>query len=162
MVCHTIHILNHFKIYKFTGQSGSKHLPRSVWPELVYHGEGPEGRLLEIWPPGRRHDRIWPAVAAIQGLCFCLLWEQRWRQRGTNPWCDKEYQKDEHRSFTLDLLQLKSLQFFFFLRTCVLVWCQAKDRANGMELDGRRIRVDFSITKRPHTPTPGIYMGRPT
>lgn len=39
---------------------------------------------------------------------------------------------------------------------------EAKERANGMELDGRRIRVDFSITKRPHTPTPGIYMGRPT
>ncbi|XP_053482070.1 transformer-2 protein homolog beta isoform X3 [Ictalurus furcatus] len=39
---------------------------------------------------------------------------------------------------------------------------RAKERANGMELDGRRIRVDFSITKRPHTPTPGIYMGRPT
>ncbi|KAM4559065.1 LOW QUALITY PROTEIN: transformer-2 protein homolog beta [Odontesthes bonariensis] len=38
---------------------------------------------------------------------------------------------------------------------------EAKERANGMELDGRRI-VDFSITKRPHTPTPGIYMGRPT
>lgn len=39
---------------------------------------------------------------------------------------------------------------------------EAVERANGMELDGRRIRVDFSITKRPHTPTPGIYMGRPT
>ncbi|KAJ3608858.1 hypothetical protein NHX12_023388 [Muraenolepis orangiensis] len=38
----------------------------------------------------------------------------------------------------------------------------AIERANGMELDGRRIRVDFSITKRAHTPTPGIYMGRPT
>ena len=31
-----------------------------------------------------------------------------------------------------------------------------------MELDGRRLRVDYSITKRPHTPTPGVYMGRPT
>uniref|UniRef100_A0A8C4NH67 Transformer 2 beta homolog n=1 Tax=Eptatretus burgeri TaxID=7764 RepID=A0A8C4NH67_EPTBU len=39
---------------------------------------------------------------------------------------------------------------------------EAKERANGMELDGRYIRVDYSITKRPHTPTPGIYMGRPT
>ncbi|CAD7668106.1 unnamed protein product [Nyctereutes procyonoides] len=39
---------------------------------------------------------------------------------------------------------------------------EAKEHANGMELDGRMIRVDFSITKRPHTPTPGIYMGRPT
>ena len=22
--------------------------------------------------------------------------------------------------------------------------------------------MDYSITKRPHTPTPGVYMGRPT
>lgn len=38
---------------------------------------------------------------------------------------------------------------------------EAKERANGMELDGRDIRVDFSITKRAHTPTPGMYVGRP-
>jgi len=38
----------------------------------------------------------------------------------------------------------------------------AKERLNGSELDGRRIRVDYSITQRPHTPTPGVYMGRPT
>ena len=38
----------------------------------------------------------------------------------------------------------------------------AKDAMNDQEIDGRRIRVDFSITKRPHTPTPGVYMGRPT
>lgn len=44
----------------------------------------------------------------------------------------------------------------------LFIFLKAKERANGMELDGRRIRVDFSITKRPHTPTPGIYMGRPT
>uniref|UniRef100_A0A8D2DPF2 RRM domain-containing protein n=1 Tax=Sciurus vulgaris TaxID=55149 RepID=A0A8D2DPF2_SCIVU len=39
---------------------------------------------------------------------------------------------------------------------------EAMERANGMELGGRRIRVDYSIPKRAHTPTPGIYMGRPT
>lgn len=38
----------------------------------------------------------------------------------------------------------------------------AKEHVNGVELDGRRLRVDYSITKRPHTPTPGVYMGRPT
>ncbi|XP_034314415.2 transformer-2 protein homolog alpha isoform X3 [Magallana gigas] len=38
----------------------------------------------------------------------------------------------------------------------------AKDRGPGMEIDGRRIRVDFSITTRAHTPTPGIYLGKPT
>lgn len=38
----------------------------------------------------------------------------------------------------------------------------AKERLNGAELDGRRIRVDYSITQRAHTPTPGVYMGRPS
>ena len=36
---------------------------------------------------------------------------------------------------------------------------QAKENAPGMELDGHKIRVDFSITERAHTPTPGTYMG---
>uniref|UniRef100_A0A8C9CHP3 RRM domain-containing protein n=1 Tax=Phocoena sinus TaxID=42100 RepID=A0A8C9CHP3_PHOSS len=39
---------------------------------------------------------------------------------------------------------------------------EAMESANGMELDSRRIRVDYSITKGAHTPTPDIYMGRPT
>lgn len=30
---------------------------------------------------------------------------------------------------------------------------------NGIDIHGRRIRVDFSATKRPHSPTPGQYMG---
>ncbi|EIM85582.1 RNA-binding domain-containing protein [Stereum hirsutum FP-91666 SS1] len=30
---------------------------------------------------------------------------------------------------------------------------------NGVDLNGRRIRVDFSVTDRPHAPTPGEYMG---
>merc|ERR1719166_552543 len=38
----------------------------------------------------------------------------------------------------------------------------ARKSMDGKELDGRQIRVDFSITKRAHTPTPGMYMGRPT
>ncbi|XP_065368592.1 transformer-2 sex-determining protein [Calliphora vicina] len=37
----------------------------------------------------------------------------------------------------------------------------ACDNCCGMEIDGRRIRVAYSITERPHTPTPGVYMGRP-
>jgi len=38
----------------------------------------------------------------------------------------------------------------------------AKEAMSDQEIDGRRVRVDFSITKRAHTPTPGVYMGRPT
>ncbi|KAN0061052.1 hypothetical protein ACQY0O_006787 [Thecaphora frezii] len=32
---------------------------------------------------------------------------------------------------------------------------------NGIDLHGRRIRVDFSTTKKPHDPTPGVYKGEP-
>lgn len=30
---------------------------------------------------------------------------------------------------------------------------------SGIEIDYRRIRVDYSITQRPHSPTPGVYKG---
>ncbi|KAI8062401.1 hypothetical protein BC940DRAFT_210839, partial [Gongronella butleri] len=30
---------------------------------------------------------------------------------------------------------------------------------NGQEIDGNVVRVDYSITHRPHSPTPGEYMG---
>jgi len=36
---------------------------------------------------------------------------------------------------------------------------QALEATNGMTLDGRTIRVDYSLTKGPHAPTPGKYMG---
>lgn len=38
----------------------------------------------------------------------------------------------------------------------------AKDQCAGMEIDRQRIRVDFSLTARAHSPTPGVYMGKPT
>lgn len=31
---------------------------------------------------------------------------------------------------------------------------------NGKDIDGREVRVDYSITKKAHTPTPGKYYGR--
>ncbi|ETN80007.1 hypothetical protein NECAME_02486 [Necator americanus] len=37
--------------------------------------------------------------------------------------------------------------------------CAARDKLSGQEIDGHKIRVDFSLTKRAHTPTPGQYMG---
>lgn len=35
----------------------------------------------------------------------------------------------------------------------------ARARCDGLRFDGRRLRVDFSTTDRPHMPTPGMYMG---
>ncbi|KAI8330506.1 hypothetical protein BC941DRAFT_440701 [Chlamydoabsidia padenii] len=36
---------------------------------------------------------------------------------------------------------------------------RAREETNGMDLDGRTVRVDFSVTHRAHSPTPGEYMG---
>lgn len=33
---------------------------------------------------------------------------------------------------------------------------------NDAIVDDRRIRVDYSLTKRPHDRTPGYYAGKPT
>jgi len=37
---------------------------------------------------------------------------------------------------------------------------KAKETCNGMRLHGRNIRIDFSLTKKAHEPTPGQYMGK--
>ncbi|UJR09740.1 hypothetical protein I4U23_013969 [Adineta vaga] len=36
---------------------------------------------------------------------------------------------------------------------------RAKEALNAVEVDHHRLRIDYSVTKRAHTPTPGIYMG---
>ncbi|KAG0178805.1 transformer 2 beta [Apophysomyces sp. BC1034] len=38
---------------------------------------------------------------------------------------------------------------------------RARDATNGLMVDNRKIRVDYSMTHKPHTPTPGFYMGEP-
>lgn len=37
----------------------------------------------------------------------------------------------------------------------------AKDGLSGTQIDGRDIRLDFSMTQKAHSPTPGTYMGGP-
>lgn len=36
----------------------------------------------------------------------------------------------------------------------------AKESSTGLEIEGRRIRVDYSVTTRPHERTPGLYKGK--
>ncbi|GET01940.1 potential GTPase Activating protein [Rhizophagus clarus] len=53
----------------------------------------------------------------------------------------------------------RSRGFGFVYMNSVEEATMAKDKTNGMELNGRNMRVDYSLTQRPHTPTPGEYMG---
>jgi len=36
----------------------------------------------------------------------------------------------------------------------------AKEGLAGLTMDGRNLRIDFSYTRKPHSPTPGKYLGR--
>ncbi|CAG7728998.1 unnamed protein product, partial [Allacma fusca] len=61
----------------------------------------------------------------------------------------------------LDVKSQRSRGFGFVYFATVEQARQAKVNCNGMKIEGKVIRVDFSVTQRAHTPTPGIYMGHP-
>ncbi|KAH9520386.1 transformer 2 beta [Bulinus truncatus] len=52
----------------------------------------------------------------------------------------------------------KGYGFVYFKSTSDAV--EARKGTQGLVLDRRPIRVDYSFTTRPHSPTPGRYMGR--
>ncbi|XP_005089800.1 transformer-2 protein homolog alpha [Aplysia californica] len=52
----------------------------------------------------------------------------------------------------------KGYGFVYFKSTEDAV--EARKATQGLELDGRPIRVDYSLTTQPHPPTPGRYLGR--
>ncbi|KAG8784006.1 hypothetical protein FRC15_004177 [Serendipita sp. 397] len=53
----------------------------------------------------------------------------------------------------------RSRGFGFIVMSSVDEATRCIQELNGVEMNGRRIRVDFSVTERPHAPTPGEYMG---
>ncbi|EIW82190.1 RNA-binding domain-containing protein, partial [Coniophora puteana RWD-64-598 SS2] len=53
----------------------------------------------------------------------------------------------------------RSRGFGFIKMSAVEEATRCIQELNGVELNGRRIRVDYSVTDRPHAPTPGEYMG---
>jgi len=56
----------------------------------------------------------------------------------------------------------RSKGFAFVYYAEIVEATKAKDNCNGMVIDGRRIRTDYSVTLSPHEPTPGKYYGRST
>ncbi|KAF9563343.1 RNA-binding domain-containing protein, partial [Agrocybe pediades] len=53
----------------------------------------------------------------------------------------------------------RSRGFGFIRMSSVEEATKCIESLNGVELNGRRIRVDYSVTDRPHASTPGEYMG---
>jgi len=59
-----------------------------------------------------------------------------------------------------DRITRESRGFGFVYYTDVESATKAKNACNGMTIDGRKIRTDYSITLKPHERTPGKYYGR--
>merc|ERR1712183_689839 len=106
----------------------------------------------------RRHDgnREAPTPSKCVGIFGLSLYT-------TERELDKEFRKFgplEKVQVVLDGHSGRSRGFAFIYFEAMEDASEAREALNGIELDGRKIRVDFSITKRAHTPTPGMYMGR--
>uniref|UniRef100_A0A6B2LHB4 RRM domain-containing protein n=1 Tax=Arcella intermedia TaxID=1963864 RepID=A0A6B2LHB4_9EUKA len=54
--------------------------------------------------------------------------------------------------------QSKRYGFVYFVKEEDAV--KAKDALNQTVLHGNKVRIDFSYTRKPHSPTPGRYMGK--
>ncbi len=104
-------------------------------------------------PPLRMEERENPEpnhILGVFGLNFSTTKEDLQREFG-------KYGHLEKVHVVLDgpCRQSRGFAFIYFKRVEDAV--AARNARNGTELQGRTIRVDFSITKEAHKPTPGVY-----
>jgi len=81
---------------------------------------------------------------------FCLF--QTGRSRGFG-FIYFERIEDAKEVITIDRILVDDLIYSFYF--------QARKETQGMKIDGGTVRVAFSLTEKPHDPTPGVYMGTP-
>jgi len=89
---------------------------------------------------------------------------------GLNPTTTRRDLEDEFSRFAefdrvdliIDRQTMRSKCFAFVYFTTVEGAMKAKEELSGITLHGRSLRVDFSYTKKAHSPTPGKYLGKVT
>ncbi|KAI8611298.1 hypothetical protein BC830DRAFT_1141774 [Chytriomyces sp. MP71] len=72
-----------------------------------------------------------------------------------------EFGRIDEISILFDKQTGKSRGFGFITFDNLDAAAKARDAMNGYEYNERRMRVDYSLTKKGHESTPGQYMGRP-
>ncbi|KAG6813201.1 hypothetical protein H0H92_013321 [Tricholoma furcatifolium] len=108
-------------------------------------------------PPPRRapHAPIAPIPSNVLGVFGLSI---RTQERDL----DEEFSRFgrvEKVTIVYDQRSDRSRGFGFIKMATVEDATRCIQELNGVDLNGRRIRVDYSVTDRPHAPTPGEYMG---
>ncbi|KAI9512704.1 RNA-binding domain-containing protein, partial [Russula earlei] len=108
-------------------------------------------------PPPRRppHAPIAPNPSNVLGVFGLSI-------RTTERDLDEEFSRFGHVekvTIVYDQRSDRSRGFGFIRMSTVEEATKCINELNGVDLNGRRIRVDYSVTDRPHAPTPGEYMG---
>ncbi|KAJ3005384.1 hypothetical protein HKX48_000717 [Thoreauomyces humboldtii] len=135
-------------------QHSSRSRSRSPAPR---HSSGPMRR------GGPRSDLPEPEPSNVLGVFGLSLWtteedlERLFGEHGAIQNISIIYD----RSFDNDgRLTKKSRGFGFITFDSIAGATSARKALNGANLHERDMRVDYSMTRRPHSPTPGKYMGR--
>merc|ERR1711953_140530 len=71
----------------------------------------------------------------------------------------ERYGKLESCTLAYDQKRDESRGFGFVTYEDIEDAIDAKKDATGLDINGHQIRIDYSITKRAHSPTPGVYIG---
>ncbi|KAI0303085.1 hypothetical protein BC826DRAFT_1089505 [Russula brevipes] len=135
------------------GRSRSRSPPRSAG----YRSPPYRGGSRRASPPPRRppHAPIAPNPSSVLGVFGLSI-------RTTERDLDEEFGRFgqvEKVTIVYDQRSDRSRGFGFIRMSTVEEATKCINELNGVDLNGRRIRVDYSVTDRPHAPTPGEYMG---
>ncbi|GJJ07237.1 hypothetical protein Clacol_001437 [Clathrus columnatus] len=108
-------------------------------------------------PPPRRphHAPIAPNPSNVLGVFGLSI---RTQERDLEEQFNR-FGRTEKVTIVYDQRSDRSRGFGFIRMSTVEEATRCITELNGVELNGRRIRVDYSVTDRPHAPTPGEYMG---
>ncbi|KAJ3310648.1 transformer 2 beta, partial [Blyttiomyces sp. JEL0837] len=113
----------------------------------------PSLRGDELPPPPRRENPEPGKVLGVFGLSILT------READLEDLFG-QYGRINHLTIIQDKNSGKSRGFGFITYDDMASASKARAALNGYELNQRKMRVDYSLTKRPHSPTPGRYHGR--
>ncbi|GAA5984749.1 hypothetical protein JCM10908_003484 [Rhodotorula pacifica] len=116
----------------------------------------PRGSSRPLAPPPRPRDAPVPQPSNVLGVFGLSI---RTVDRDLHELFSAQGRRVEKALVVYDQRSGRSRGFGFVTMGSVGDAESAIAELNGINLHGRRIRVDFSATQRPHDPTPGEYRG---